>query len=106
MEPNRLYAQRGTRELIYQAAEEARLVAEAYGVSLGEGYPDEVMALAEDLPMTFKPSMGVALERGQPIEIEGINGAMVRYGKETNVPTPVNAFMYACLLPYKDGPPG
>ena len=94
-----------TRNLIYQAAQEAQAVAEANGVSLGEGYPDEIMGLADDLPMDFKPSMGVALERGQPLEIEGINGTMVRYGNEAGVPTPVNAFMYACLLPYKDGPP-
>ncbi|MEM7034225.1 MAG: 2-dehydropantoate 2-reductase, partial [Chloroflexota bacterium] len=93
-----------TRDLIYQAAKEAHAVAEANGISLGDGYPDEVMGLAEDLPMTFKPSMGVALEKGQPLEIEGINGTMVRYGQEAGVPTPVNAFMYACLLPYKDGP--
>lgn len=94
-----------TRDLIYQAAKEAHAVAEANGVSLGAGYPDEIMALAEDLPLTFKPSMGVALEKGQPLEIEGINGTMVRYGQEAGIPTPVNAFMYACLLPYKDGPP-
>ena len=94
-----------TKALIYQAAKEALAVADAHGVSLGAGYPDEVMALAEDLPLSFKPSMGVALEKGQPLEIEGINGTMVRYGKEAGVPTPINAFMYACLLPYKDGPP-
>ena len=94
-----------TRDLIYQAAKEALAVAEANGVSLGAGYPDEIMALAEELPLSFKPSMGVALEKGQPLEIEGINGTMVRYGQAAGVPTPVNAFMYACLLPYKDGPP-
>ena len=49
--------------------------------------------------------MLVSLERGQPIEIEGINGTLVRYGQAAGVPTPIQAFMYGCLKPIENGIP-
>jgi 2-dehydropantoate 2-reductase len=36
---------------------------------------------------------------GRPSELEYQNGAIVRYGQETGVDTPVNRFMYHSLLP-------
>jgi 2-dehydropantoate 2-reductase len=43
------------------------------------------------------------LERGRRLEIEAWNGAIVRYGKEVGIPTPVNRVIYACLRPYANG---
>lgn len=37
------------------------------------------------------PSMAMDVRRGEPTEIEWINGAVVRLGRERGVPTPVNA---------------
>jgi 2-dehydropantoate 2-reductase len=36
---------------------------------------------------------------GRPSELEAQNGAVVRMGKECNIPTPAHAFIYASLLP-------
>jgi len=36
---------------------------------------------------------------GRPSELEAQNGAVVRLGEEAGVPTPVNRFVYAALLP-------
>ena len=36
---------------------------------------------------------------GKPSELEAQNGTVVRLGKELSVPTPVNDFIYYCLLP-------
>ena len=36
---------------------------------------------------------------GRPSELEVQNGAVVRFGQEEGVPTPVNAFIYYTLLP-------
>ena len=47
--------------------------------------------------------MLLGLERGQRIEVEALNGAAVRYGREVGLPTPVNGFIYTCLKPYVDG---
>ena len=55
------------------------------------------------MPPTFQSSMKVDLERGKRIELEAVNGAISRMGKELGVPTPVNDFIYACLKPYVGG---
>ena len=36
---------------------------------------------------------------GKPSELESQTGTIVRYGKESNVPTPINTFIYNSLLP-------
>jgi ketopantoate reductase len=35
----------------------------------------------------------------RPVELEGLTGTVVRMGKELNVATPVNDFLYAILKP-------
>ena len=35
----------------------------------------------------------------KPSELESQTGTIVRYGKEFNVPTPINTFIYNSLLP-------
>ena len=36
---------------------------------------------------------------GRRSELDAQNGAVVRMGRELGIPTPVNAFIYASLLP-------
>ena len=36
---------------------------------------------------------------GKPSELEAQNGTIVKMGKELGIPTPINAFIYNCLLP-------
>jgi 2-dehydropantoate 2-reductase len=36
---------------------------------------------------------------GRPSELEFLNGAVLRLGKEVGIETPVNAFIYYSLLP-------
>jgi 2-dehydropantoate 2-reductase len=38
-----------------------------------------------------------SLEKGQPTEIDYINGAVVRWGERRGVPTPVNSTLVACV---------
>jgi len=35
----------------------------------------------------------------KPSEIESQNGTIVRIGKELGISTPINEFIYSCLLP-------
>jgi ketopantoate reductase len=39
------------------------------------------------------------------LELEALNGAVVRLGCARGLQTPVNFFIYATLKPYIDGPP-
>ncbi|MFX0200537.1 MAG: 2-dehydropantoate 2-reductase [Candidatus Hodarchaeota archaeon] len=45
----------------------------------------------------IKPSMLRDLENGKQIEVEPLHGAIVRFGRALEVPTPINEVIYACL---------
>lgn len=92
-----------THELIRQTIGEAVAVAQAKGIALNPALPEESLKVFDSVPAAYKPSMLVDLEQGRRLEIEAWNGAIVRYGKQVGVSTPVNDVIYACLKPYADG---
>ncbi len=42
---------------------------------------------------------GGTILAGEPSELEAWNGAVVRFGREAGVPTPLHEFVYHSLLP-------
>ena len=48
-------------------------------------------------------SMAFDLLVGRRLEIEALNGTMVRLGKEHNLSLPFNYAIYAALKPYTNG---
>jgi 2-dehydropantoate 2-reductase len=95
-----------TPALVRQVVAEGVAVAHAHGVALSPSLPDEAVAVIDGLPPHYKPSMLVDLEQGRRLELEAWNGAIVRYGKQVGIPTPVNDFIYACLKPFVNGTQG
>ncbi|HWQ28199.1 MAG TPA: 2-dehydropantoate 2-reductase [Dehalococcoidia bacterium] len=87
-----------SRDLMRRAAREVETVAVALGLPLA-GAADQVMATLERVEPTLEPSMLVDLRNGRPLEIDAIQGAVVRYGRERGVATPVNELTYAALAP-------
>ena len=63
------------------------------------------MALLDQVAPTAQSSMLVDLLHGRRLELESLNGAIVRLGRELGVPTPLNFAVYAALKPYVDGAP-
>jgi 2-dehydropantoate 2-reductase len=55
------------------------------------------MELAQSYNKRFKCSMLRDLEWHRPMEIEALNGMVVRLGKEAGIQTPLNQVIYACL---------
>ena len=47
--------------------------------------------------------MHTDLMAGRPLELEALNGAVVRAGWEAGVATPVNDVIYAMLKAYQEG---
>jgi 2-dehydropantoate 2-reductase len=88
-----------TRSMIEQAMNEIYNVAFARGVHLEETVISKTMRFIDQLPSSGTASMQRDIAEGKPSELESQNGAVVRYGKETNVPTPVHTFIYHTLLP-------
>lgn len=80
------------------AVAEAMAVAEAAGVRLATRAPrDAWVKAAEGLPAEFKASMLQSIEKGDPTEIDFINGAVVDRGRRLGVATPVNGALVAAI---------
>ncbi|MBU8881355.1 ketopantoate reductase family protein [Bacillus sp. FJAT-29790] len=84
------------RDCAFEAISEGIAVAKANGVALSVENPEEIwLKAAEGLPDEFKTSMLQSLEKGSVTEIDFINGAVVRWGERSNIPTPVNKALVA-----------
>jgi 2-dehydropantoate 2-reductase len=88
-----------TRSLLRAAMQEIADLASAAGVTLPG---DAVDAAMELVTRTFEPGMTSSLAQdlaaGKPLELEALNGAASRWGRDLGVPTPVNDFVYAALV--------
>lgn len=87
-----------SRDLMRRTAREVEAVAVALGLALS-GIADTVIATLERVEPTLEPSMLVDVRAGRPLEIDAIQGAVLRLGRDAGVPTPVNEVTYAALAP-------
>ena len=89
--------------LVHQVIAEVAAVAQAQQIPLPDSLPDDIVKIAGNLPGTYKPSLLVDLEHGRCVEAEAIYGFVSQIGKELNVDTPANDFVYAVLKPHMNG---
>lgn len=92
-----------SREMFIAAMREVYALARRLGIAVKDGIVEETVTFADSVPAELRPSMLNDLERGRPLELEALNGAVVRMGRQANLPTPVNAFIYAALKPFSHG---
>ncbi len=93
-----------TLELFRAAMKEVADVAAAKGVTL----PADALAGFTAVTrggLSIRPSMLVDLERGKPLELDRLSGAVVRAGAELGVPTPFHSMALALLKPFAGGGP-
>ena len=88
-----------TRAMVEQAMKEIYEIAQAKGIRLKETILLKTISFVDQLPSSGTASMQRDIAEGKPSELDSQNGAVVRFGKENNVPTPVHAFIYYSLLP-------
>ena len=93
-----LYEMESIHECALEAVREGIGVAKSLGIRLSSENPEDAWKKANaNLPYDFKPSMLQGLEAGRRSEIDFINGTVVRFGMQNNVPTPVNKTLVACV---------
>lgn len=88
-----------TWEMAIQIVQEADAVARGKGIPLAGSEGGTALAMLERMSPNATLSMQRDIMEGRPSELDVQNGAVVRFGQETGVPTPVNSFIYHCLLP-------
>jgi 2-dehydropantoate 2-reductase len=94
-----------TRTLYRQTMEETHAVGRAEGVALPDGVAERTLRFFEGSDPSIRGSLYYDLAAGRRLEIETLNGTVVRLGRERGVPTPANFAVYAALKPYEGGPP-
>lgn len=87
------------RQIMYQTANEIVAVANAKGIKLTNNDIEFTLKIIDGFHHDTTASMQRDLMAGRPSELENFNGYIVKQGKELHITTPVNAFIYHCLLP-------
>jgi 2-dehydropantoate 2-reductase len=93
------------RLFIARALAESAAVARAKGVALAEDHVEKALGFVDRLPATMKASMLHDLERGAKLELPWLSGAVVRLGREADVPVPTHETIVAALTPHQGGRP-
>jgi len=91
------------RELLEAPAGEAFAVARAKGIPVPDDLARDVLRAYQALPPHTKSSMLEDLERGRPLELPWLSGAVARIGREVGVRTPTHQFITAVLGPFVAG---
>ncbi len=86
------------RRLVSALVDEGKAVAAAQGIEL-DADPEELIdyAARRDVAYDHKASMLQDVEAGRQSEIDFLNGGVVRFGRETGVPTPLNLAVVALI---------
>ena len=84
---------------------EIEAIARARSVGLAKDVAERIMAQIDGVPPEMKPSMLMDLEGGRPLELEVLQGTLVRMGAELGIETPVARFIHAALKIHADGAP-
>ena len=97
-----------TVEVVRGLFVEGVVVGRARGVPLPDDTPRRILERMHGLAAAnpeARGSMSFDLVAGKRLEIEAINGAVVRMGRELGIPTPLNTLVYGALRPYAGGAP-
>lgn len=79
-----------SRELLLKIMEEVVAVGRAHGVNLPPDFASERLAFCDGLPVEMTSSMHHDLERGKPLELAWLSGAVVDLGEAVRIATPFN----------------
>ncbi len=88
------------RQVVLSCMREIEMVGRATGVSLEQRIVDDTIQYMEANLEQMHASMHADIMAGRPLELEALNGAVVRAGRAAGVATPINDVIYAMLKPY------
>lgn len=89
-------------DLMQKTALEILAVANAKNVALTLEHIEETFLIIQQQPQATTASTQRDIMAGKPSELENFNGYIVNEGTRLGIPTPVNRFIYECLLPMEN----
>jgi len=100
-----LWGDREIRDRFLDGCREIERVARAEGVPVSSDVIDRITSYIGAIPGTMRSSLLIDLSQGKRIEVEALQGSIVRRAARADVPVPIMSTLYALLKPYAAGPP-
>jgi 2-dehydropantoate 2-reductase len=95
-----LWADPAVRTQFLEGCREIERVARAEGVPVAPDRLEQIEAYVSALPGSMRSSLLIDLSQGKRIEVEALQGAVVRRAARAGVPVPVMSTLYAVLKPW------
>ena len=87
------------RKIIFDTANEIVVLANAKGIELSQKDIETIIKVIDKQDYNTTASMQRDIMEGKPSELENFNGYIVSQGGLLGIDTPINTFIYNCLLP-------
>lgn len=94
-----LRALKETRQMMINLFTEIYLLSQKMGLKIESDFIEKSVFAIDALPYDSTSSLTRDVWEGKPSEIDYQNGTVVRLGVEHGVDTPINRFVYNCILP-------
>ena len=92
-----------TRAQFLAGCREIEAVARAEGVPVAADVIDRIVPYIDAIPGTMRSSLLIDLQQGKRIEVEALQGTVVRRGAARGVPTPIMSALYSVLKLHAQG---
>jgi 2-dehydropantoate 2-reductase len=100
-----VWADAFTRAQFLAGCREIEALARAEGVPVSADVVDRIAPYVETIPGSMRSSLLIDLQAGKGIEVEALQGAVVRRAAALNVPVPIMATLYSVLKLHAAGAP-
>jgi len=97
-----MIASKEIKKMMLQTSEEIVTIAKVIGVNLPEDIIEKQFKIIDSQPYNTTASLQRDMMEGKPSELEAQNGTIVKMAIELGIPTPINSFIYHCLLPQEN----
>jgi 2-dehydropantoate 2-reductase len=88
-----------TRQLMIELLTEIYVLSQQLWIRIESDFVGKMISVIDSYPYESTSSLTRDVWDGKPSEIEYQNGTVVRLGEKFGVDTPVNRFVYNCILP-------
>ena len=93
-----------TKAQFIAGCREIEAVARAEGVPVAADVVERILPYIDAIPGTMRSSLLIDLQQGKRIEVEALQGTVVRRGAALGVPTPIMSTLYSVLKLHAQGP--
>jgi 2-dehydropantoate 2-reductase len=98
-----VWADAVVRATFLDGCREIERLARAEGVPVAADTIDRISTYVEGIPGTMRSSLLIDLSQGKRIEVEQLQGSVVRRAARAGVNVPIISALYAVLKPWADG---